>query len=77
MRGDTPHPKPTLRSGFDLSPLGRGKSGFILDLSLALGLAAARGFGVIDRAEPARALSDVHLDLCVPAAGRLVINAFA
>src|SRR5258708_4661463 len=41
------------------------------------GLAAAGGFGVIDRAEPARALTDMHLDLCIPAAGRLVIDAFA
>src|SRR5712671_1205473 len=41
------------------------------------GLAAAGGFGVVDRTEPARALGDVHLDLCVPAAGRLVIDAFA
>src|SRR4051794_37286622 len=44
---------------------------------LSPGLAAAGGFGVIDRAEPARALGDVHLDLRVPAAGRLVIDAFA
>src|ERR1700716_1948821 len=41
------------------------------------GFAAARGFGVLDRAEPARALTDVHLDLRVPAAGRLVKDAFA
>src|ERR1700738_1720410 len=41
------------------------------------GFAAARGFGVLDRAEPARALADVHLDLRVPAAGRLVVDAFA
>src|SRR5258705_7952500 len=41
------------------------------------GLAAAGGFGVIDRAEPARALADMHLDLRIPAAGRLVIDAFA
>src|SRR6267143_173675 len=44
---------------------------------LAPGLAASRGFGVIDRAEPPRALADIHLDLCVPAAGGLVIDAFA
>src|SRR5579862_4494335 len=44
---------------------------------LAPGLAAAGGFGFLDRAEPARALGDVHLDLGVPAAGRLVIDAFA
>src|SRR5258708_37091143 len=40
-------------------------------------LAAAGGFGVIDRTEPARALGDMHLDLRIPAAGRLVIDAFA
>src|SRR5664279_766599 len=44
---------------------------------LSLGLAAAGGFGVLDRTEPARALVDVHLDLRVPAAGWLVIDAFA
>src|SRR6202171_3816049 len=44
---------------------------------LTPGLAAPRGFGVIDRTEPARALGDVHLDLRIPAAGRLVIDAFA
>src|SRR4051812_47815846 len=44
---------------------------------LSSGLAAAGGFGVIDRAEPARALGDVHLDLGVPAAGRLVVDALA
>ena len=26
MRGNTPHPKPALRSGFDLSPPGRGEN---------------------------------------------------
>jgi hypothetical protein len=25
LRGETPHPKPALRSGFDLSPPGRGE----------------------------------------------------
>src|SRR5262249_61286324 len=40
-------------------------------------LAAAGGFGVFDRAEPARALCNLHLDLRVPAAGRLVIDALA
>src|SRR5512133_2692593 len=44
---------------------------------LSPGLAAAGGFGVIDRAEPPGALTDVHLDLRIPAAGRLVIDAFA
>src|ERR1700724_1024824 len=44
---------------------------------LSPGLAAARGFGFLDRAEPARALADLHPDLRVPAAGRLVIDAFA
>src|SRR5947209_2541395 len=44
---------------------------------LSSGLPAARRFGVIDRAEPARALGDIHLDLGVPAAGRLVIDALA
>src|SRR5882757_9329220 len=44
---------------------------------LAFGLAAAGGFGLVDRAEPARALADLHLDLGVPAARRLVIDAFA
>ncbi len=40
-------------------------------------LAAAGGFGFLDRAEPARALGDLHLDLRIPAAGRLVKDAFA
>src|ERR1700722_7139663 len=44
---------------------------------LSLGLAAAGPFGVFDRAEPARALADLHLDLRIPAAGGLVIDAFA
>src|ERR1700733_2828901 len=44
---------------------------------LSSGLAAAGRFGLVDRAEPARALADLHLDLRVPAAGRLVIDAFA
>src|ERR1700679_4201548 len=44
---------------------------------LSPGLAAARGFGLFDRAEPARPLADFHLDLRIPAAGRLVIDAFA
>src|SRR4051812_35162760 len=39
--------------------------------------AAAGVLGVLHRAEPARALADMHLDLGVPAAGRLVIDAFA
>src|SRR4029077_1545821 len=34
---------------------------------LPLGLPAAGGFGLIDRAEPARALGDLHLDLGIPA----------
>src|ERR1700722_12226337 len=44
---------------------------------LSLGLAAAGGLGLVDRAEPARALADLHLDLGVPAAGGLVVDAFA
>src|SRR4051812_41171159 len=44
---------------------------------LSFGLAAAGGFGVLCRTEPARALADMHLDLRIPAAGRLVIDAFA
>src|SRR6185437_4410044 len=44
---------------------------------LSLGFPAAGGFGFFDRAEPARALADLHLDLRIPAAGRLVIDAFA
>src|ERR1700722_19019858 len=44
---------------------------------LSLGLAAAGGFGLVDRAEPARALADFHLDLGVPAAGGLMVDAFA
>src|ERR1700692_1728557 len=44
---------------------------------LSPGLAAAGGFGFVDRAEPARALADLHLDLGVPAAGRLMVDAFA
>src|SRR6266567_3411465 len=39
-------------------------------------LAAAGGLGLLDRAEPARALADLHLDLRVPAAGGRVIDAF-
>src|SRR5467141_3388599 len=44
---------------------------------LSLGFAAARGLGLVDRTEPAGALADLHLDLRIPAAGRLVIDAFA
>ncbi|GCC45338.1 hypothetical protein chiPu_0029241, partial [Chiloscyllium punctatum] len=40
-------------------------------------LAAAGGLGFLDRAEPARALGDLHLDLGVPAAARLVEDALA
>src|ERR1700758_2423757 len=36
---------------------------------LPSGLPAAGGFGLLDRAEPARALGYLHLDLGVPAAG--------
>src|SRR5580700_4959012 len=43
---------------------------------LTPGLAAARGFGFIDRTEPARALADLHLDLRIPAAGGLGIDTF-
>src|SRR3977135_2832813 len=44
---------------------------------LSFGFAAARGLGLIDRTEPARALDDLHLDLRIPAAGGLMIDAFA
>src|SRR5882757_1620252 len=44
---------------------------------LSSGLAAAGGLGLFDRAEPARALADLHLDLGVPAAGGLVKDALA
>src|SRR3954462_3660205 len=44
---------------------------------LSLGLAATRGFGFVDRTEPARALADLHLDLGIPAALGRVIDAFA
>src|SRR5664279_1074255 len=44
---------------------------------LSSGFAAAGGFGLVDRTEPARALVDLHLDLRIPAAGRLVIDALA
>src|SRR4051812_38531384 len=44
---------------------------------LSLRLAAAGGLRLLDRAEPARALADLHLDLGVPAAGRGVIDALA
>src|SRR5579863_296802 len=49
--------------------IGRGR--------LSSGLAAAGGFGLVDRTEPARALADLHLDLGVPAAGAGVIDALA
>src|SRR5579872_6043395 len=39
--------------------------------------ATAGGFGLIDRAEPACALADLHLDLRIPSAGRLMVDAFA
>src|SRR5690242_11187762 len=45
--------------------------------SLSPGLAATGGFGLLGRTEPARALADLHLDLRIPAAGRLVIDTFA
>src|ERR1700744_5245270 len=45
--------------------------------SLPSGLAAAGGFGLFDRAEPARALGYPHFDLGVPSAGRLVIDTLA
>src|ERR1700704_4011609 len=44
---------------------------------LSFGFAAARGLGLIDRTEPAGALDDLHLDLRIPAAGGLMIDAFA
>src|SRR6267142_3712813 len=44
---------------------------------LSLGFAAARGLGLVDRTEPAGALADLHLDLRIPAAGGLMIDAFA
>src|SRR6478672_13196588 len=80
-------PDPESRdSGFDASHRRGMTASRLLRLAMTAGmsgkplppgLAAARGFGVIDRAEPARALTDVHLDLRIPAAGRLVIDAFA
>src|SRR5712675_1201076 len=42
---------------------------------LSLGFAAARG--LVDRTEPAGALADLHLDLRIPAAGGLMVDAFA
>src|ERR1700675_2624696 len=44
---------------------------------LSPGFAAARGLGLVDRTEPAGALADLHLDLRIPAAGGLMIDAFA
>src|SRR5882757_4242050 len=44
---------------------------------LSLGFAAARGLGLVDRTEPAGALADLHLDLRIPAATGLMIDAFA
>src|SRR4051794_12083962 len=45
--------------------------------SLSPGLATACSFRFFHRAEPACALADGHLDLPVPAAARLVIDALA
>src|SRR5687768_2100296 len=45
--------------------------------ALPSGLAAAGGLGLVDRTEPTRALVDVHLDFRIPAAGRLMIDAYA
>ena len=45
--------------------------------TLAPGLAATRRLRLVDGAEPARAFADLHLDLRIPAAGRLVIDAHA
>src|SRR4051812_43432154 len=53
------------------------REGDRLPAGLSLGLAAAGGFGFVDRAEPARALADLHLDFGVPAAGWRMINALA
>src|ERR1700744_5942128 len=44
---------------------------------LSFGFPAAGALGVLDRAEPAVALADLHLDLGVPAAFRRVKDAFA
>src|SRR5258708_36789964 len=44
---------------------------------LSFGFAAARGLGLVDRTEPAGALGDLHLDLRIPAAAGLMIDAFA
>src|SRR6266481_55204 len=74
-------------SGFDAEPvigpakrpdpLASPRNDGVWKTPLSLGLAAAGGFGIVDRTEPARALADMHLDFCVPAAGRLVIDALA
>src|SRR6202012_6197313 len=44
---------------------------------LSPGFTAARGLRLLDRAEPAGALADLHLDLGVPAALGRMVNAFA
>src|ERR1700676_2028782 len=73
---DRSAPRPSaLRASF--ARLDPAKSGEREKYPSSPGLAAARGFGFIDRAEPARALADFHLDLRIPAAGRLVVDAFA
>src|SRR6201992_500030 len=43
---------------------------------LSPGFAAACGLGFLDRAEPASALADLHLDLGVPAALGRMVDAF-
>src|SRR6476619_1243247 len=44
---------------------------------LSPGFATAGLFGLLDRAEPASALADLHLDLRIPAAFGRMIDAFA
>src|SRR3954453_23619199 len=66
------YPLTRIAKGDPTSPRKRGEV-----KKLALGLAAAGGLGLVDRAEPARALADLHLDLGVPAAGGRVIDALA
>src|SRR4051794_41904738 len=82
--GESPHPNPARSlssAGASRRPVGSGYPLLLKEVTditrLAFGLAAAGGFGVIDRAEPARAFADIHLDFGIPAAGRLVIDAFA
>src|SRR3981189_2663437 len=65
MSASAPRSRKTDRRGYTMARL------------LSLGFAAARGLGLVDRTEPAGALADLHLDLRIPAAGGLMIDAFA